>query len=782
MGLPDHRELAKPVSQEDSKPYYVTTPIFYVNAAPHIGHMYTMILADVLKRWHQLKGRQSLLLTGTDEHGMKVQQAAENHDTPPKEWCDIQAEKFKQLAAKTNLANDFFIRTTDEDHKEAVRHFWYLLKEKGLIYESKHEGWYCVSDETFYPESMLERKVDALTGEVSLASIEGGNSVEWTEEKNYHFRMSALKDQLLEFYQQNPDFIVPRSRMREVVSWVQNNLEDLSISRPSSRLNWGIRVPGDDSQTIYVWVDALINYLTKAGFPKWTPGEETDGGWPADVHVIGKDIVRFHGVYWPALLLAVGLSPPKKLLSHAHWTMNGRKMSKSLGNVVNPYYAIDRWGVDTMRLFMVLDGGIDNDANYDNQSIVHRYKKVLAGTFGNLLSRTTRSKAWNVRTSVQAAPMLSTSIQVGERHALLFEQQKARITALYREMDESMRSLDPRRALMALIEVAFGANRFISEMAPWAMSRGILEKSPEERERLNALMAQTIFIMAEILRNVGILLQPYMPTKAEHILDVLGVPVEKRTFEYCGFGTDFDYGKPMRDPGKSAQETISNPGRVLFVPYDRHHVLRYHDWMSDPEIQEATASEPLTMEEEYENQQSWRESHDKLTFILCKPAAINGAPGSCVQAGEVDSPDKMIGDINFFLYPWDDEPEGNEAGTSSAHPSYCVGEIDIMIASENDRGKGLGKAAVSTFMHYIWSNRAAILREYQSAAQLKLRFLMAKIKATNTHSIALFKSLGFEQEGDVNYFGELKLVLHNLDRLATPPDGYRVVDFKRPVN
>lgn len=558
-------EVTDAVSHADSKPYYVTTPIFYVNASPHIGHMYTMILADVLKRWHNLKGRQSLLLTGTDEHGMKVQQAAENHDTPPKEWCDIQAEKFKQLAAKTNLANDFFIRTTDEDHKEAVRHFWFLLKEKGLIYESKHEGWYCVSDETFYPESMLDRKVDPLTGDVSLASIESGNSVEWTEEKNYHFRMSALKDQLLDFYQRNPDFIVPRSRMREVVHWVQNNLEDLSISRPSSRLNWGIRVPGDDTQTIYVWVDALINYLTKAGFPNWTPGRETDGGWPADVHVIGKDIVRFHGVYWPALLLAVGISPPKKLLSHAHWTMNGRKMSKSLGNVVNPYYAIDRWGVDTMRLFMMLDGGIENDANYDNEIIVQRYKKVLAGTFGNLLSRVTRSKAWNVRESVQAAPMLAASLhhsRLDEMTAALFEAQKAKIDALYGEMDKFMEGPDPRRALMVLTEVAFEANRFISAMAPWAMSRGLAEKSPEEQLRLNALKSQTIYITAETLRNTGILLQPYMPEKAQHLLDVLGVPEENRSFEYCGFGKDSDYGVPMRDPGKSAHESLFPPLEV----------------------------------------------------------------------------------------------------------------------------------------------------------------------------------------------------------------------------
>ncbi|KAG8158984.1 hypothetical protein KVR01_011427 [Diaporthe batatas] len=227
---------------------------------------------------------------------------------------------------------------------------------------------------------------------------------------------------------------------------------------------------------------------------------------------------------------------------------------------------------------------------------------------------------------------------------------------------------------------------------------------------------------------------------------------------------------------------ISKQDRVLLVPYERHHVDRYNTWMKSPEIQEATASEPLTIEEEYENQQSWRESHDKLTFILCKPAAISDEPDAAVQAGDVDSPDKMIGDINFFVYPWLDEAE--ELGTDLPYVENlnCVGEIDVMIASHEDRGRGLGRAAVSTFLHYIWSNRLAILRQYQPAVQLYLKYLMVKIKATNARSIALFKSLGFEQEGGLSYFGEVELVLHDLERLATPPEGYRVVGYKRPAN
>lgn len=373
-----------------------------------------MCVADALKRWHALTGRKALLLTGTDEHGMKIQRAAAANDVPPKEWCDMQAQQFRELAQRANIANDFFIRTTDEDHKEAVRHFWRLLQHSGHVYEAKHEGWYSVSDETFYTESQLVRQQDPITGRVYPASVETGSEVEWMEEKTYHFRLTAMKDQLLEFYKQNPDWITPDFRMREVVDWVTNKLEDLSISRPTSRLEWGIRVPDDEDHTIYVWVDALVNYLTKAGFPNWTPGKENEGGWPADMHVIGKDILRFHGVYWPAMLLAVGIPPPKRMLSHAHWTMGGQKMSKSLGNVVSPFHAIDRWGADTMRYFMLLDGGIGHDADYENKYIQERYNKNLKDSIGNLLTRVTRSKKWNVRESVQAGFSFTAALNRGE--------------------------------------------------------------------------------------------------------------------------------------------------------------------------------------------------------------------------------------------------------------------------------------------------------------------------------------------------------------------------------
>lgn len=371
----------------------------------------------------------------------------------------MQAEKFRELAEKANIANDFFIRTTDEDHKNAVRHFWYLLKQSGYVYEAKHEGWYCVSDETFYTENQVHKKQDPITGRVYPASNETGNEVEWMEEKTYHFQLTALKDRLLEFYKQNPTWVVPDFRMKEVVHWVENNLEDLSISRPASRLQWGIRVPDDESHTIYVWVDALVNYLTKAGFPNWTPGKEKEGGWPADMQVIGKDILRFHGVYWPAMLLAVGIPPPKKIISHGHWTLGGQKMSKSLGNVVSPFHAMRRWGVDIVRYFMLWEGAINRDASYDNDLIAQRYKKNLQGGMGNLLTRITRPKMWSVRESVYVScPWVAAShkSKVDMSDAIVMKRvrrtqiAKKAIDLLRRRMTGFMEVGEPGRALKVL--------------------------------------------------------------------------------------------------------------------------------------------------------------------------------------------------------------------------------------------------------------------------------------------------------------------------------------------
>jgi methionyl-tRNA synthetase len=423
-------------------------PLMVDLVAPHVGHFYTMVLTDILKRWQVLKGREAILCTGTDEHGMKIQRAAAKSKTSPKEFCDSVSETFKTLASQANLSNDHFVRTTDADHKAAVEYFWFLLNEREYIYESKHEGWYCVSDETYYPESAIEKRLDPFTGRTFMASSETGKEVEWTSEKNYHFRLSAFKDQLLEFYEANPDFIVPRSRMQEVVKWVSEGLEDLSISRPVDRLTWGIRVPDDESQTIYVWLDALINYITKAGFP-WAPGKETAGGWPADVQVIGKDIVRFHCIYWPAFLMAVGLQPPKQILTHAHWTLGKQKMAKSTGNVVNPFFAIERFGIDVMRYYLAYDGGIQDDSDYGNLFIVERYKKGLQGGLGNLVSRITRPKIWSVREAVEAASKEPEMVHQASVSQTLM------VATLAERADAQFAQLNPGAALQTIMNAVF---------------------------------------------------------------------------------------------------------------------------------------------------------------------------------------------------------------------------------------------------------------------------------------------------------------------------------------
>ncbi|TGO13025.1 hypothetical protein BTUL_0078g00340 [Botrytis tulipae] len=534
------------VDTKSKKPYYVTTPIFYVNAAPHVGHLYTMVLADVFKRWQVLKGDTAILCTGTDEHGMKIQRAAAQAGALPKEFCNIGAETFKELAQRAGLSNDHFVRTTDPDHKETVEYIWYMLREREYIYESKHEGWYCVSDETFYPESAIEKRLDPFTGRTFIASQETGKEVEWTSEKNYHFRLSAFKDQLLEFYEKNPDFVVPMTRMKDVVNQVSRGLEDLSISRPYDRLSWGIRVPDDETQTIYVWLDALVNYITKAGYP-WAPGKETAGGWPADVQVIGKDIVRFHCIYWPAFLLALNLPPPKQILTHAHWTMDNQKMSKSIGNVVNPLFAMDRFGVDVMRYYLIHDGGIKEDSDYGNEYVVERYKKGLQQGLGNLVSRLTRPKVWNVRSCVEAThsrgssnPNTTTSRQIDF------------LNSVRDKANEKMQELNAGAALHVIMDTVYETNKYIQHEAPWSLAKS---EDPEAKERL----VSAVYHSAEAIRIVGILLQPYMPAKASLLLDMIGVLPERRTYEYAILGADSSYGDAQAPLGKGAWDGLFPP-------------------------------------------------------------------------------------------------------------------------------------------------------------------------------------------------------------------------------
>ncbi|KAI5271446.1 hypothetical protein E4T47_05202 [Aureobasidium subglaciale] len=563
---PTHlRFLATASTTDDTKPYYVTTPIFYVNAAPHAGHLYTMVLADVLKRWQLLKGRKAILLTGTDEHGMKIQQASAKAGSDPKPFCDKGADIFKNLAARAELSNDHFIRTTDASHKEAVDYAWHVLNERGYIYQSKHEGWYSVSDETFYPESQVHLVLDPPTGRKIMASIETGKEVEWTSEVNYHFRLSAFRDKLLAYYAENPDWVTPKAKMKDVVSAVTAGLEDLSISRPSSRLTWGIRVPTDPEQTIYVWLDALINYATAAGYP-WAPGSEHTGGWPADVQIIGKDILRFHCIYWPAFLMALDLPLPKRFLTHAHWTLGKQKMAKSTGNVVNPFFALDRFGTDTMRYYMIHDGGIDDDADYDNLYIIERYKKGLQGGIGNLASRITRGKGWDVRRAVKRFSGDSRSnspfVQAHARKVEITEFESL-VLDFPKDVDSRMESLRPNLALKKLMKNIYAANAFLQAQAPWdiaaRLKKGEAVRNTHSNEDAERQMDYIIYLCTETLRLAGIMLQPVMPSKAKQLLDMLGVAEDKRSFADAQLGADKDYGASKVPQGKGQ-------AGVLFAP------------------------------------------------------------------------------------------------------------------------------------------------------------------------------------------------------------------------
>ena len=374
---------------------------------------------------------------------MKIQRAAAKAGQDVRGFCDESYKPFQKLAREANVDWDHFIRTSEPDHRFAVQHFWSMLRERGWIYAKKHEGWYSVSDETFYPEKGVHLALDRATGRKFMASKETGSEVEWTAEKNYHFRMSALTERLLAMYQGNPQFVIPGTRMRDVIQEVSAGLQDLSISRPSDRLSWGIPVPDDESQTIYVWLDALINYLTKANYPFQIPGMENADGWPADIHVIGKDIVRFHCIYWPAFLLALDLPLPKQILTHAHWTLGRKKMSKSTGNVVNPFFAIHRFGVDCMRYYLALDGGIKDDAMYDNSFIIRRYNTGLKNGLGNLVSRVLRAKRWNISRTVHRSSVSDD----------LYDQDfKEELQILPRKVAAMMEVPDPGGALGLILE------------------------------------------------------------------------------------------------------------------------------------------------------------------------------------------------------------------------------------------------------------------------------------------------------------------------------------------
>jgi methionyl-tRNA synthetase len=482
--------------------YYITTPIYYVNDVPHIGHAYTTLACDVLARFKRLDGYDVQFLTGTDEHGQKVEKSAEKAGIDPQAFCDQVSSRFKDLATAMNFSNDQFIRTTDERHKKSVQALWSVLQEKGFIYEDSYAGWYSVRDEAFYSEDEL---TDGEGGEKRAPS---GAPVEWVEEPSYFFKLSAFEDKLLELYKNQPDFVMPKTRLNEVRSFVEGGLEDLSISRTT--FNWGVPVPGAEGHIMYVWIDALANYLTAIGYPD-QKSDAYQTFWPANLHMVGKDILRFHAVYWPAFLMAADLPLPGRVFAHGWWTNEGQKISKSLGNVIDPFELIESFGLDPVRYFLLREVPFGNDGDFSRQSFVTRCNADLANSVGNLSQRTLSMIFKNCDGIIAEGSELS-----NEDNELL-----SNLDVLLDEVRGHFDQQAFHKAFDLIWRQAAAADVYISEQEPWK-----LKKTDPER------MKTVLYVLAEVIRQIAILLQPIMPDSAAKILDQL--KVTDRGFDALG--------------------------------------------------------------------------------------------------------------------------------------------------------------------------------------------------------------------------------------------------------
>ncbi len=480
--------------------YYITTPIYYVNDSPHIGHAYTTLACDVLARFKRLDGFDVRFLTGTDEHGQKVEKSAAAAGIDPQSFTDRVSQNFRDLSALWGFTNDDFIRTTEQRHKISCQALWKKLVEAGDIYLGSYAGWYAVRDEAYYAESELE---DGPNGTKIAPS---GAECEWVEEESYFFKLSAWGDRLLKFYDENPDFILPASRRNEVISFVKGGLKDLSISRTT--FSWGIPVPDAPGHIMYVWLDALTNYITAVGYPD-TDCDLFKTYWPADVHMVGKDILRFHAVYWPAFLMSAGVAPPKRVYAHGWWTNEGQKISKSLGNVIVPSELIATYGLDQVRYFLLREVPFGNDGDFSHKAMVGRMNYDLANQFGNLAQRVLSMIAKNCEGQVP-------------QHKELAAEDEALLKAAADLLEAVRVDMDRQQfhsALTKIWEVVGEANRYIDHAAPWA-----LKKTDPAR------MATVLYVLAETIRRLALLTQPVMPDATAKMLDQLAVDPGARSF------------------------------------------------------------------------------------------------------------------------------------------------------------------------------------------------------------------------------------------------------------
>ncbi|HEX9965698.1 MAG TPA: methionine--tRNA ligase [Allosphingosinicella sp.] len=484
-----------------AEPFYITTAINYPNGPPHIGHAYEAVATDVIARFQRAMGRDVFFQTGTDEHGLKMAQAARERGIKPAALADEMSSIFRDMDERLDISFDRFIRTTEPAHHRASQAIWEAMAERGDLYLGRYEGWYSVRDEAYYDEGELS------PGEDGEKLSPQGTPVEWTVEESWFFRLSAYQDRLLAHYAGNPGFIRPESRRNEVLRFVEGGLSDLSVSRTS--FDWGVKVPGDERHVMYVWLDALTNYITGVGYPD-TESEAYKRFWPADIHVIGKDVVRFHAVYWPAFLMSAGLELPRQVFGHGHVLLRGEKMSKSAGNVVAPAELIDRFGADAVRYFLMRDVTFGQDGSYSPEAIVARVNADLANSFGNLAQRTL---SFIFKNCGGALPSGGRGEGADEELLSLVR----RTTAL--DLPTLFADLQLSQGIEAWIRAVFACNQYIDAQAPWAQRK-------TDPERMTAVLAT----LCEAIVDLAIAIAPVVPESATRLLDQMGVPAQARDF------------------------------------------------------------------------------------------------------------------------------------------------------------------------------------------------------------------------------------------------------------
>jgi len=499
-----------------NKNFYITTPIYYPSGKPHMGHAYSSIIADIFARFKKIEGYNVFFITGTDEHGLKIQREAEKNKKDPKIFCDELSKKFKDLTKILNLSNNDFIRTTEKRHYKSVEEIWERLVKSGDIYLDKYSGWYSVSDEAYYDED----EIQLIDGK--KRSISSGSQVDWVEEESYFFKLSAWSEKLLTHYKRNKNFILPASRKNEVIKFVEKGLKDLSVSRTS--FSWGIPVPKNNKHVIYVWLDALTNYLSALDFPD-VKNKKYTNFWPADVHIIGKDILRFHAIYWPAFLLAANLPLPKKIFGHGWILSNDKKMSKSLGNILDPIEIINNFGVDQLRYYLVKEVSLGNDGSISMDNLKKCINNDLANNYGNLCQRVFSFIKKNCSNKI---PMPE---KIEEIDRKLLNELKNNIPNLI----ELINNQDLNEFIKLVVGYSFDGNKYFNDSEPWAVKK-------KDIARMNNIL----FSICEHIKNISILLNPIIPESTTKVLNTMNVKKEDRYIQQITKFKNFDSEKELK--------------------------------------------------------------------------------------------------------------------------------------------------------------------------------------------------------------------------------------------